>query len=84
MKMYVKPFITDVFVLIEAYYIHNPAGGNCHGVLDDYNINDENLMFCLKLCRKKNDPLGSSIMLLMLLMSKTQRLKLVKGKYNAR
>jgi hypothetical protein len=33
--------------LISRVYLHNPVGGNLHIVLDDYNMDDEDINWCL-------------------------------------
>ena len=34
-------------VLVEAVYAFAPAGGHCHIVLDDFNIEDDHIDFCI-------------------------------------
>lgn len=38
--------------LIEAVYDHHPAGGRLHIVLDDWNLSDSNISFCVDLINK--------------------------------
>ena len=60
----------------ELYEIHG-AGGNCHIVTDDGNLEDSNIMFCLE----SEDLLDieRDILEAMLTMSKTQRKKTYKS-----
>lgn len=62
-------------VLIKDYYKNNPSGGNCHIVLDDYNVRDSDIKFCMNECINNNDVDGLTIMIAMGRMKKTARLK---------
>jgi hypothetical protein len=53
----------------------NGAGGNCHVVLDDRNIVDSFIRFCLGECEAKGDEDGARIMIAMLEQKATARLK---------
>jgi hypothetical protein len=59
----------------------NKVGGNLHIILDDGNINDSSINFCLNQATIKGDKLGIELCKLLLLASKTQRNKLVNS-YN--
>jgi hypothetical protein len=61
--------------LIKEYYSMpgNAAGGNCHVVLDDNNINDYCIALCIERCQINNDDLGLLIMRHMKGMSTTAR-----------
>lgn len=39
----------------------NNAGGNLHIVIDDYNVEDSDVLFCMEQCKKNNDYLGLEI-----------------------
>jgi hypothetical protein len=54
----------EVVNLILVYYRKpgNGAGGLCHVALDDGNLDDECLEFCLEECRKGNDADGEALM----------------------
>ena len=73
-----KPTLPQVVPLIEAYYKKsgNSAGGYLHIFLDDGNIRDQDIQFCLNLARSKSDFDGIAIAEILMLMSKTQRSKL--------
>ena len=74
----VKPVIPDVIPLVKDYYAlpNNGAGGSLHIVLDDGNVQDSSIIFCLDICKKNNDEKGIKLCNLLLRMSKTQRRKL--------
>lgn len=47
----------------EVYYeaFDNPTGGSLHVVLDDGNMRDSDLRFCIKCAARENDYLGVAI-----------------------
>ena len=51
-------------------------GGSLHIVLDDQNVKDSHVQFCVEWARDHDDPLGALLAGLLLRMSKTQRTKL--------
>jgi hypothetical protein len=53
----------------------NECWGSLHIVLDDYNIEDHHVEFCIEWAEKKNDIDGADLARLLLRMTKTQRLK---------
>lgn len=73
-----KPTIPDVMPLVLEYYAlpGNLVGGNLHIVLDDGNVKNSDVEFCINKCREYNDLKGIVLCELLLRMSKTQRLKL--------
>jgi hypothetical protein len=73
-----KPTIPDVVPLIRAYYAKpgNGAGGNLHIILDDGNVKDDNVKFCLTQAREAGDKDGVRLAELLLRTSKTQRRKI--------
>ena len=74
--------IPDVLPLLKEYCSleGNSVGGNLHIILDDGNIEDDHVKFCIAECLKPNskghDHLGLAICHILLTMSKTQRRKL--------
>jgi hypothetical protein len=72
-----RPTVPEVLALVRAYYAlpGNAAGGNCHLVLDDGNVEDGNIRFCLEACEAEGDAPGARLMGLMLRMTRTQRNK---------
>lgn len=75
-----KLTVPDVLPLVEEYYRKpgNGVGGNLHIVLDDYNIQNRHIEFCLKEAQVAGDEDGIRIARLLLKMSKSQRLKICK------
>ena len=47
---------------IDKYYVINPAGGGCHIVLDDGNVDDRSVKFCITWCKDIKDPAGLDLM----------------------
>jgi adenine-specific DNA methylase len=60
----------------------NEVGGKLHIVLDDENIEDNHIEFCLEQAIREKDNLGIEVAETLLKMSKTQRLKLAKMFYD--
>lgn len=73
-----KPDITSVQPLVEIYYNlpNNESGGSLHIVLDDNNVQDSSVQFCIDWAKKEDDIYGVLLGKVLLRMSKTQRLKL--------
>jgi len=65
-----KPIIKE---LIQYYYRTNNAGGNCHVVLDDGNLEVDTIQFCLEECKNANDCMGSLIMETLLEFAEEER-----------
>jgi len=61
----------------------NDAGGSLHIVLDDGNISDDDVTFCINYAKKKGDTKGVELAEILLRMSKTQRRKLAALFYSA-
>lgn len=73
-----KPTIPEVLPMLKAYITKegNSVGGSLHIVLDDGNIEDSNVEFCIKSASERGDAEGAELGFLLLTMSKTQRKKL--------
>lgn len=73
-----KPTIPEVLPLVQAYYAKpgNIVGGSLHIVLDDCNVDDSHVRYCIDDAREKGDDDGVRLGELLLRMSKTQRSKL--------
>lgn len=71
----IKPTTLDAIPLTKTIYERSAVGCCLHILLDDQNIDDSHVIFCLEEALKNNheDCIRLSIMLLK--MSKTQRLK---------
>lgn len=72
------PTINEVVPLVNKYYSmpENGCGGSLHNVLDDGNISDRDILFCLDEAKKNGDKEGIELANLLLKMSKTQRKKI--------
>ena len=70
--------IPEVLPFAKAYYQlpGNSCGGNLHIVLDDGNLSNEDIKFCLDLCIEAGDKEGVKLATMILKLSKTQRNKL--------
>ena len=73
-----KPTIPDVMPLVREYYSNpeNACGGSLHIVLDDGNVKDDDVLFCLEYAKEKGDVDGIKLAGILLHMSKTQRNKI--------
>ena len=68
--------IPDVRERFAAYHAEHLAWGNLHIVLDDGNVADADVEFCVKAAFDAGDFEGHALALILLQMSKTQRRKL--------
>lgn len=70
-----RPTTDHVTKLVAAYYTKpgNTCGGHCHIVLDDDNVGDDHVAWCLAQCEEHGDHDGAALMRLFADMSKTQR-----------
>ena len=74
----VKPTCPEVAPLVAAYLAEHPAGGALHIVLDDGNVDDASVAFCVNEAIEQGDADGEALARLLLAMSKTQRRKLAR------
>lgn len=69
-----RPTVDEVVPLCVEYYRDgNFCGGNLHIVLDDTNLADHHIEWCLKQAAEEGDTAGVRIAKLMLQMTRTQR-----------
>lgn len=73
-----KPTVQEVAPLVSALYERNPVGCCLHIVLDDENVSDSHVAFCLDMAHESGHCDCIKLAGLLLLMSKTQRLKLAR------
>jgi len=75
MRVAGKPTVPDVLPLTRALYASEWGSVGCclHTVLDDTNIDNHSVHFCLERARAQDHPLCLQIAALLLLMSHTQR-----------
>jgi hypothetical protein len=73
-----KPTIPEVIDRFAAYYRRpgNGAWGSLHVVLDDGNVEDQFVRFCINVALEEGDIEGAALGEILLTMSKTQRAKL--------
>jgi hypothetical protein len=71
-----KPSISDVRDCFRSYLDLNPGWGSLHIVLEDGNVSDANVRFCVDYAQRNGDLEGERLALILLEMSKTQRRKL--------
>lgn len=80
-----KPTVPEVLPLVRDLYgtEHGGAGGCLHIVLDDGNVEDHSVAFCVDYAMENDCNQCESLARLLMRMSRTQRLKLVDdpGKY---
>lgn len=75
-----KPNVPTVQPLVDAYYaLGNWAGGSLHIALEDCNVKDRDVQWCVENAEKDGDCYGVLLGKVLLRMSKTQRLKLKSG-----
>jgi hypothetical protein len=71
-----RPTADYVIPLVAAYYAkcpENACGGRCHVVLDDENVADDHVAWCLAHCEEHGDTDGAHLMRLFTRMTRTQR-----------
>lgn len=79
-----KPTIPEVMPIVRAYLAkpENGVGGNLHIVLDDGNVHDDHVKFCIDQSIERGDKDGEYLGRILLSMSFTQRTKIYKNIYN--
>ena len=75
-----KPTVPEVLPLVKAHYRKegNGVGGSLHIVLDDGNVSDDNVRFCIQWAKELGDEDGVALAELLMRMSRTQRTKLYR------
>ena len=78
-----RPTVPEVTVLARAYYAKpgDAAGGNLHVVLDDSNLDDSSISFCLERAHEAGDADGVVLAEKLLALTRTQRRRLSYNKY---
>lgn len=66
----------ELLARFKAYFTKNSSWGCLHIVLDDFNVDDNSVLYCVKVARESGDVEGEALAGLLLEMSKTQRKKL--------
>ena len=73
-----KLTIPDVLERFAAYYRREPVWGSLHVVLDDGNVEDRSVRFCLEYAEREGDVEGAELARLLLRLSRSQRLRLAE------
>ncbi|MDR6579992.1 hypothetical protein [Pseudomonas extremaustralis] len=73
--------VPDLLPRVQSYTAKNPAGGSLHIVLEDQNIRNSDVQFCIDYAMEKGDAEGAEIGRALLSMSKTQRLKVAGRRF---
>lgn len=83
MTLSAKPTVPEVLPLVLEYVSRpeNGAGGSLHIILEDQNVTDADVRFCLEHARECGDADGVALAELLLRMSRTQRLKLSRLRF---
>lgn len=68
--------VPEVIERFAAYHLENPVWGSLHIVLEDFNIDDSHVQFCVDYAIKSGDKEGEELGKILLQMSKSQRLKI--------
>lgn len=68
--------------LIDEYYSTDGAGGSLHIVLDDYNLTDNDVKYCIKYAIDSNDYFGEIIGNLLLEFTPEERGDIAEGIYD--
>lgn len=76
-----RPTVPEVMPLVKRLFELEPVGGNMHIVLDDGNLGVKSIKFCLEVALHEQDGLCITIASCMLLMTPTQRRKLLYSYY---
>lgn len=76
-----KQTVPEVLKTVREYYSKpgNEAGGSLHVVLDDGNVRDSDVLFCISYAKEAGDTDGKSLAEILFKMSKTQRMKIYKN-----
>ncbi len=75
-----KPTVPEVLPFVRALYAIEPAGGSLHVVLDDGNLADAFVAGCAEDARAAGDRFGELLARVLLLMSRTQRARLIHAR----
>lgn len=71
-----EPYLDELVALVKEYYKTNPAGGSLHIVLDDGNLEDNNISFCMGYAAAEEDEAGVQLAILLKNMPLSVRQKL--------
>ena len=74
--------MSQLLRLCKKYCADFPGGGNLHIVLDDGNLEDFHIKFCIKEAEKEEDKVGQKIGEMLLELTMKEREKLTEKVYN--
>jgi hypothetical protein len=77
-----KPTVPELLPLVAAIYSRSVVGCCLHIVLDDENIRDSDVKFCLERAKERGHDDCLQAATLLLRMSKTQRKRIVVQKFD--
>lgn len=73
-----KLSVPDVIDRFRSYHACHGAWGSLHVVLDDFNLEDSSVKFCIQYAEERGDTDGAELARVLLSMSKTQRGKIAR------
>jgi hypothetical protein len=79
-----RPTVPQVLPFVRAYYNDHGAGGSLHIVLDDGNLEDGSVQFCIDSAEERGDAAGAALGRLLLQMTRTQRAKVYRTKWSTK
>lgn len=71
-----KLTVPDVIERFRAYHATNPVWGSLHIVLEDHNVEDSSVRFCVQYAEQTGDVEGAELARVLLTLSRTQRSRL--------
>lgn len=74
-----KPTVPDMLPVCRLLYAEHSAGCCLHIVLDDYNVEDHSVEFCIEHAEAAGHPFCASLARALRSMSRTQRRKLANS-----
>jgi hypothetical protein len=70
--------VPDVVDLFRTYHAANSSWGSLHIVLEDLNLKNNSVLYCINAAQEKGDREGEDLAWILLSMSKTQRKKIAR------
>lgn len=74
----IKPLIPEFIDEFFDYYTEHGAWGSLHIVLDDGNVEDSSVDFCIEWAKKDGDVIGYRLAKVLRIMTKSQRARLAQ------
>jgi hypothetical protein len=76
-----RPTVPMVVPWVREWYKHEPVGGVLHIVLDDLNVEDKHVQWCVEHAREEGDVEGERLAQTLAYMTVTQRRKVARAWY---